>query len=287
MKYYEIDFTVHAPAECMADACDLVAACAGETGFETFEETEKGLKGYVQTTLFSQEALDEALADFPIKGVTIDYTVNEAEDKDWNEAWENEGFTPIVVDGRCAIHDGRHLPDTTTPITVEIDARLAFGTGTHQTTRMIVGVLTSMPLKGLRMLDAGCGTGILGIVALKCGAASVTGYDIDEWSADNARHNAVINQVDSRFTSLLGDASVIATLQKPFDIVTANINRNILLQDMPAFSSALHTGGTLVLSGFYTDDIPPLTETALTLGLQEAARHEDDGWACLVLVKKE
>lgn len=291
MKYYEIDFHIHAPQACMGDACDLVADCAGNAGFETFEETDNGLKGYVQAALFDKAALDESLKDFPIPEVTIDYTVKEAEDRDWNEAWENEGFEPIVVGDRCIIHDGRHLPEQHAPIEVEIDAKLAFGTGTHETTRMIAQVLTSLPLAGMKMLDAGCGTGILGIVALKGGAAEVTGYDIDEWSVDNARHNAVINRVDSSFTSVLGDASVIDTLlqgktgEDLYDIVTANINRNILLQDMPQFAKAMKPGGLLILSGFYAPDIAMLQERGARLGLSLSDRHEDGDWACIVLHK--
>lgn len=286
MKYYEIDFTIQAPTACMDDARDLVAAFAGEVGFETFEESETGLKGYVQTTLFNKDALDEVLKDFPIEDAKITYTVAEAEDKDWNEAWENEGFEPIIVADRCIIHDGRHLPQCHAPIEVEIDARLAFGTGTHETTRMIVTKLTSMNLKDLRLLDAGCGTGILGIVALKCGAKQVIGYDIDEWSADNARHNAVINSVDNRFTSVLGDASIINTLQDGFDVVTANINRNILLQDMSSFVSKLNQGGTLILSGFYQTDVPLLEEKAQSLGMKKIDMQNDGEWTCLVFKKE-
>ena len=286
MKYYEIDFNIQAPEVCLDDARDLVAAFTGEAGLETFEESETGLKGYVQTSLFSKDALDEALTDFPIAEAKITYTVNEAEDKDWNEAWESEGFEPIIVADRCIIHDGRHLPQTHAPIEVEIDAKLAFGTGTHQTTRMIVGKLTSMDISGWQMLDAGCGTGILDIVALKCGAAHATGYDIDEWSADNAMHNAVINRVDDRFTSILGDASIIPTLNNKFDIVTANINRNILLQDMTSFAEALKPGGTLILSGFYSSDVPVLEEKAKSLGMTTTDRQEDEDWTCLVLKKE-
>ncbi len=279
MKYFEVDFTI---SPYSADASDVLAAMAGEAGFETFEETETGLKGYVQQNLFDASELKTALEDFPFEDTTISYDIREAEDRDWNEQWEQEGFEPIVISDNLIIHDGRHLPDSTPGIAIEIDAKLAFGTGTHETTRMICSTLLELKPKG-RVLDCGTGTGILSICALKLGAQEAIGYDIDEWSVDNARHNAVINQVDERFTSLLGDASILNKVEGTFDLVMANINRNILLNDMPQFVSKMKAGATLILSGFYTDDCQVLIEKAQTLGLTLQQQKEDQQWACLVL----
>ena len=279
MKYFEVDFTI---SPYSADASDVLAAMAGEAGFETFEETETGLKGYVQQSLFDVSALKAALEDFPFEDTTISYDILEAEDRDWNEQWEQEGFEPIIISDNLIIHDGRHLPDSTPDIAIEIDAKLAFGTGTHETTRMICSTLLELQPKG-RVLDCGTGTGILSICALQLGAQEAIGYDIDEWSADNARHNAVINQVDNRFTSLLGDASILNKVEGTFDLVMANINRNILLNDMPQFISKMNAGATLILSGFYTDDCQILIEKAQTLGLTLQQQKEDQQWACLVL----
>ena len=293
MKYFEADFTI---SPYSTDACDVLAAMAGEAGFETFEETETGLKGYVQQTLFDEEALNEAIADFPFEGVAITYTIQEAEDRDWNEQWEQEGFEPIVVKSeemkseKCPmiiIHDGRHLPDLSlftfnfSSLSIEIDAKLAFGTGTHETTRMICATLLELSPKG-RVLDCGTGTGILSICALKLGAQEAVGYDIDEWSVDNARHNAVINLVDDRFNALLGNASILNKVEGEFDVVLANINRNILLADMPAFHRKMAPGATLILSGFYTEDAPMLIDKARTLGLTLQQQKEDQNWCCLV-----
>jgi ribosomal protein L11 methyltransferase len=282
MKYFEVEFTINPMSD---DASDLLAALAGDAGFETFEEAENGLKGYVQQSLLDEDALRSCIADFPIEGTSIIYNVREAEDRDWNEQWEQEGFEPIIIaDGKMVIHDGRHLPECNNDISIEIDAKLAFGTGTHETTRMICKELISeVPeLVDGRVLDCGTGTGILSIAALKLGANEAVGYDIDEWSADNARHNAVINRVDDRFTSLLGDASVIDTIDGEFDLVLANINRNILLADMPRFVSKMHKGSVLILSGFYTADSHLLIQKAESLGLGVVSQNQDQDWACLV-----
>ncbi len=267
---------------CSQDAQDLLSALSAEAGFETFEETPTGLKGYAQQTLFDEEALKAAISMFPMEGTAITYTVCEAEDKDWNEQWEQEGFDPIVVADRLVIHDGRHLPQSDYETSIEIDAHLAFGTGTHETTRMICATLLEEDLKGKRVLDCGCGTGILGICALKLGAESAVGYDIDEWSADNTRHNAVINRVDDRLESLCGDATLLDSIGRQFDVVMANINRNILLQDMERFVSVMANKTTLILSGFYQDDCPMLQEKARQLGLTPTGMRSDGEWVCLI-----
>ena len=286
MKYYKVNFTL---SPLNSDACDLLAALAGEAGFETFEETEEGLTGYVQQQLFDPSQLDELLQSFPFPDVTVSYKVGEAEDRDWNEQWEQEGFDPIVVDNRLVIHDGRHLPEQLSTVnyqlSIEIDARLAFGTGTHETTRMVCSTLLTLPLDGKRVLDCGCGTGILGIVAMKLGASACTAYDIDEWSVDNTRHNAVINQVD--ITPLLGDATILNKVEGYFDLVTANINRNILLNDLPTFRSKMAEGAYLILSGFYTADIPLLLDKAEECGLRMVSQLEENGWASLLLATKQ
>ena len=289
MKYFEAKFTI---SPYSADASDVLSAMAGEAGFESFEETSDGLLGYVQQSLFSAEALQEVLADFPFEGITITYNIREAEDRDWNEQWEQEGFEPILVRSEnyppIVIHDGRHIYETDSGISVEIDARLAFGTGSHETTRMICSTLLEQipPIlsqtSNLRVLDCGTGTGILSICALKLGAASAVGYDIDEWSVDNARHNAIINGVDERFTPLLGDASILNKVKGTFGLVMANINRNILLNDMPIFRQKMAPGAILILSGFYVADCQILTEKASALGLILQQQKEDKDWACLV-----
>ena len=287
MKYFEIDFTL---TPCTQDAQDILSALAGEAGCESFEETPTGLKAYIQQQLYDEEALQVAIESFPFEDIHIIYNVREAEDRDWNEQWEQEGFEPIVVAPTLIIHDGRHLPPKlSSPLTspllaIEIDAHLAFGTGTHETTRMICRQLLGMDLQGKHVLDCGCGTGILGICALKLGAASCVGYDIDEWSTDNTHHNAVINHVDDCLTALCGDSAVLSDYAAEFDLVLANINRNILLADMPHFVKVMTPDAILILSGFYQDDCALLASKAQSLGLTHLRTVTDQEWACMVFI---
>lgn len=281
MKYFEVDFQLSPLSQ---DACDILAALTADAGFETFEETQHGIRGYVQQPLLDRQALEDIVNNFPIMGTNIIYTISKAEDKDWNEQWEQEGFEPIIVgNNRLAIHDGRHLPSRPADISVEIDARLAFGTGTHETTQMICEWMLDMPMKGLRVMDAGCGTGILGIVALKLKASHVTAYDIDEWSSDNTRHNAIINCVDSQLSVYCGDASLLDFKTADYDLVLANINRNILLNDIPRFCQIMKQDAKLILSGFYTEDIPLLEARGKELGLTLTGTKNRDKWASIIM----
>lgn len=281
MKYFEVDFQLSPLSQ---DACDILAALTADAGFESFEETQHGIRGYVQQPLLDRQALEDIVNNFPIMGTNIIYTINKAEDKDWNEQWEQEGFEPIIVgNNRLAIHDGRHLPSQPADISVEIDARLAFGTGTHETTQMICEWMLDMPMKDLRVMDAGCGTGILGIVALKLKANHVTAYDIDEWSSDNTCHNAVINHVDSQLSVYCGDASLLDSKTADYDLVLANINRNILLNDMPRFCQIMKQDAKLILSGFYTEDNPLLEARGKELGLTLTGAKNRDKWASIIM----
>ena len=285
MKYYVANFQIK-DAPSISDCRDLLATMASEAGFESFEETDEGLNGYVQQSMLDESKLRELLGDFPIEGVKITYTLSQVEDKDWNEQWENEGFEPIVVGDRCVIHDTKHQADAALPgrkdlLDITIEAKQAFGTGTHETTRLIVGQLLQMDLKGKRVLDCGCGTGILGIVASKMGAQSVVGYDIDEWSVENARHNAELNGVRN-MEVLEGNQSVLSHVSGIFDVVLANINRNVLMADMPAMKEVMSHEGILILSGFYAEDGIMIAEKAGSLGLSLSKTSSENNW-CMLL----
>ncbi len=289
MKYYAIKFNIQTSDDMLQVARDLLADSAAEAGCESFEDTDNGLTAYAQQEIWNQEEMDSQIENFPLLDTKITYTVEDAEDKDWNQCWEDEGFAPIIVDNKIIIYDAKHTTldelsalNTNAETTIAIDAQLAFGTGTHQTTRMIVSTLLHSDIEGKRVLDCGCGTGILGITASKLGAQEVVGYDIDDWSVNNTRHNAEINKVEN-MEVLHGDSTVLNHISGMFDIVMANINRNILLQDMHQFRDVMSGNSTLILSGFYEEDVPLLLEKAKELGLEEYGRKTDDNWCCLAL----
>lgn len=284
MKYYVANFDIECADELLQPARELLSAAACEAGFEAFEDTDNGIAGYVQRPLYDKEALDAAIADYMPEGTQVTYNIEEVPDQDWNQDWEDQGFEPIGVSDHLVIYDAKHTDMSMFAgddgvMRIFIEARNAFGTGTHQTTRMILRRLLGMNLTGKSVLDCGCGTGILGIVALRLGANRVLGYDIDEWSSENAKHNAALNGVDN-LDVLLGDASVLDGVKEEFDVVIANINRNILLNDMTAFRSHLKTGGRLILSGFYETDVPMLEQAAQSNGLTIIDVVTDGEWAC-------
>lgn len=284
MKYYVANFDIECADELLQPARELLSAAACEAGFEAFEDTDNGIAGYVQRPLYDKEALDAAIADYMPEGTQVTYNIEEVPDQDWNQDWEDQGFEPIGVSDNLVIYDAKHTDMSMFAgddgvMRIFIEARNAFGTGTHQTTRMILRRLLGMDLTGKSVLDCGCGTGILGIVALRLGANRVLGYDIDEWSSENAKHNAALNGVDN-LDVLLGDASVLDGVKEEFDVVIANINRNILLNDMTAFRSHLKTGGRLILSGFYETDVPMLEQAAKSNGLTIIDVVTDEEWAC-------
>ena len=284
MKYYVANFDIECADELLQPARELLSAAACEAGFEAFEDTDNGIAGYVQRPLYDKEALDAAIADYMPEGTQVTYNIEEVPDQDWNQGWEDQGFEPIGVSDHLVIYDAKHTDMSMFAgddgvMRIFIEARNAFGTGTHQTTRMILRRLLGMDLTGKSVLDCGCGTGILGIVALRLGANRVLGYDIDEWSSENAKHNAALNGVNN-LDVLLGDASVLDGVKEEFDVVIANINRNILLNDMTAFRSHLKTGGRLILSGFYETDVPMLEQAAQSNGLTIIDVVTDKEWAC-------
>lgn len=286
MKYLVAEFKIECQDGMIQIARDLLTDALGEAGFETFEDTEDGIKGYVQESLFDENAMNDVISNFMLPDVTINSNIQEAEYKNWNEEWEEAGFERININDSITIYDARHDDGNgiASGISIGIETKQAFGTGTHETTRMIVSTLLNIDLKGKRVLDCGCGTGILGIAASKLGASEVVGYDIDEWSSENAIHNAELNGVGN-MKVMLGDASVLKSVEGKFDVVLANINRNILLADMPAFVSVMADESLLILSGFYASDVDLLIEKAASLGLSKIDSKSDSEWTCLVLKK--
>ncbi len=333
MKYFEVTFTAQ---PCNETITDVLSGLTADIGFESFVECENGMKAYIQQSQFNEAALQQVVEDFPIPGASISYSITEPEDKNWNEEWERNFFQPIVIDNRCVIHSTFHKDypkteydivinpqmafgtghhETTSSILGElleadlkgksvldmgcgtsilailateydivINPQMAFGTGHHETTSSILGELLEADLKGKSVLDMGCGTSILAILASMRGAGKVTAIDIDDWCVNNSRDNIALNGI-SNITVELGDASLLNG-REPFDVVIANINRNILLQDMPAYAACMKKGSELYISGFYTEDIPVLREKAESLGMEYVHHREKHNWAAVKFIMK-
>ncbi|WP_288910198.1 50S ribosomal protein L11 methyltransferase [uncultured Bacteroides sp.] len=280
MKYLEFIFHTE---PCTEVVNDVLSAVLGEVGFESFVEQEGGIAAYIQTALYDEEALKSALDSFPLADTTLTYTYKEAEDKDWNEEWEKNFFQPIVIGNRCVIHSTFHHDVPQAEYDIVINPQMAFGTGHHETTSLIIGELLEADLQGKALLDMGCGTSILAILARMRGAAPCTAIDIDEWCVRNSLENIELNHVDSISVSQ-GDASILPD-KGPFDVVIANINRNILLNDMKHYVARMNPGARLFMSGFYTDDIPAIREEAERNGLRFVHHKEKNRWAAVQFEK--
>ena len=286
MKYKKITFHF-LPKEgldnTLTGTCrDVMAALTAEIGFEAFEDTDDGMAAYCQEPSYDSEALTALVSEFPIEGVSVSYEETDMADQDWNARWEAESYQPIVIDDRCVIRSPRsELSAGATPrYDLLIDVRQAFGTGSHETTRMMVSEILDIEPLGKRVLDCGTGTGILAIAALKAGAESAVAYDIDEWSVENARDNAALNHVDN-IEVLLGDSNVLSHVSGVFDLVMANINRNVLISDLPVLRSVMSPDGELLLSGFLEQDSAMLIASAAVEGLTLRNMRTEGDWCML------
>ena len=281
MKYFEVTFTT---SPCNETVNDVVSALAGEIGFESFVEWENGVQAYIQQSLFDEEALKSMVADFPLPDTTVEYTIAEAEDKDWNEEWEKNFFQPIVIGDRCCIHSTFHKDTPQTEYEILINPQMAFGTGHHETTSSIISELLEADLQGKSVLDMGCGTSILAILASMRGADPITAIDIDDWCVNNSRDNIALNGINN-ITVEWGDANLLKG-RAPFDVIIANINRNILLADMAQYAACMHSGSELFMSGFYVEDIPVIQEKAESLGMEFIHHREKNNWAAVKFIMK-
>jgi ribosomal protein L11 methyltransferase len=276
MKYIEVTFKTR---PCTETVNDVVSALAGEIGFESFVECEEGVQAYIQQPLYDEEAVRRMVQEFPLPDTMITFEAKEAEDKDWNEEWEKNFFQPIVIEDRCCIHSTFHHDTPPAEYEILINPQMAFGTGHHETTSSIIAELLEADIEGKSVLDMGCGTSILAILASMRGASRVTAIDIDDWCVNNSRDNIALNHRDN-ITVELGDAGLLKG-REPFDVIIANINRNILLADMPAYVGVMHKGSHLFMSGFYVEDIPAIRQKAESLGLTYMHHREKNRWAAV------
>ena len=282
MNYYELRFTYQSPIETEI-LNDVLAAELGEIGFESFTQDEQGLQGYISDQLYDEDMLKETLAAFPLEETTIHYVCTPVESKDWNEEWEKNYFKPIRIGNDCLIRASFHEPEPGYTYTIIIDPKMAFGTGNHETTFLMISWMLEEQLAGKRLLDMGCGTAVLAILARMKGAEKVVAIDIDEWAYTNALENIRLNHT-AEIEVALGGAERIAAFA-PFEVIFANINRNILLQDMRHYAEALQPAGQLFMSGFYLEDLPIIAEECQRNGLRVEGYKERHNWVAVKVVK--
>jgi len=285
--YYLVAFTV-TPA--CADACDLLASFLADAGYESFEQDENcpgaTMKAYVAAPLFDRDTTDMAVADLPFD-VKVDYTTEFVPGQDWNAEWERHYFKPIVIGGKVAVHSSFHTDVPEAEYDIVIDPRMAFGTGHHATTTLMMKFILANDMKGKWVIDMGTGTGILAILSRMCGADKVLAIEIDPAAAENAVDNVAINLHDSgsAVDVKLGDASLLPS-DFNADYFLANINRNIITSDIDRYVNAMRQGALLVVSGFYVEDRPIIKEAAAKVGLDFLSADEMDRWSSMVFIKR-
>ncbi|MGS2760675.1 50S ribosomal protein L11 methyltransferase [Sinomicrobium sp. M5D2P9] len=269
--YIACDFKVK-PAQ---PGTEILIAELGEAGFESFVENEEGVIAYIQKSEWEPSCLEDI---YILKSgeFRITYEINEIAQVNWNEEWE-KNFQPIEVDGTCTVRAPFH-PVPTTEYDIIIEPKMSFGTGHHETTHMMIQHLLRLNLKGKKVLDMGCGTGVLGILAEKLGASAVDAIDIDNWCYLNSLENVERNQCNA-ISVYEGDATLLEG--RRYEVIIANINRNILLNDIPAYVACLEPGGILLLSGFYKDDIPVINELCVKFSLNIMDILEKNHWVAV------
>jgi len=265
-----------------AVAVELLMAQMGELGFDSFEESEIGLNAYIKSSDFSQNILNEISC--PLDGIDLGFETETIADQNWNKVWEENYFQPIVIGDKCIIHSTFHEVDQQCEFEIIVNPQMAFGTGHHETTSLMLLQILELDFTGLEVLDMGCGTAILGMLCSLKGAKSITGVDIDEWAYNNAKENISLNNI-TNMNVLLGGSEVVTDTH--FDIVLANINLNILLDNIAAYASVLKAGGTIIFSGFYSHDVCTLDDAAARYGLKRISQKTDNNWASVAYIKAE
>lgn len=278
MRYLALHFKIDSQEDF---AVDILADNLGDIGFESFVTTAEGLDAYIPQKNFDGLKLKELISDFPFTA-SISYEQELLEDKNWNEEWEKHFFKPIIIENQCVIHSSFHNDIPAMEYDIIIDPKMAFGTGHHETTSLMIAEILKTDMTDKEVLDMGCGTSVLAILASMKGASDIMAIDIDDWCVENSVENIALNHVKN-IQVFQGDASKLAG--KHFDIILANINRNILLNDMDKYSDCLSEGGNLYMSGFYTEDIPLIESRANELGLKMNYFHEKNNWAVVKMTK--
>ena len=257
---------------------DVLTAQLTETGFESFVETDDGFEGFIPEKDFNEEEVMNVLKAFE-ENYTFQVYQELIEQKNWNSEWEKNYFKPLVVAGKCVVRAPFHKEYPVLDYEIVIEPNMAFGTGNHETTSMMLETILENDMQNKSVLDIGCGTGILGILSSMSGAEKVLAIDIDEWSFKGASENAQINNIRNMEVKL-GDATLLGN--EKFDIILANIHKNVLMEDLPVYSKCLNKRGMLFMSGFYINDIPDLKSKAEQSGLKEINIKSKNNWAVSV-----
>jgi len=279
MNFIQVDFSFEAFEEFMAD---ILAAELAEIGFDSFVPCENGMQAFIPETKFNENNLKDAINNYPLE-VAISYEIVTVASKNWNEEWEKHYFEPIVIGEECVIHSSFHKDIPVAKYDIIIDPKMSFGTGHHETTSLVIGEILKMNLTNKKVLDMGCGTAVLAILAAMRGASELLAIDIDSWCTENSLENIALNKV-SGIEVKHGGAELLDGLH--FDIILANINRNILLADMEKHAACLTTGGELYMSGFYKADIPVIEAELNRNGLELIDFKEKNNWVVVKTIKK-
>jgi len=260
---------------------DIIITELMDYSFESFVDTDEGVNGYIPSKDFDFSKINEQeLCNKPNFAISLSYNV--IPDQNWNEVWEKNYFSPIIISDKCLIKGPFHEIDTKAEYTIVIEPKMSFGTGHHATTSQMIGAILELNMSGKKVLDMGCGTGVLAILSSMMGAAEIWAVDIDEWAYNNSIENAMKNNAEN-ISVIRGDVKVLNN--NTFDYIFANINRNILLEDVKHYATALKNKGKLIISGFYEEDVEILRVEAEKQGLKYQKQSAKNNWTVVVFDK--
>ncbi len=269
MIYTQISFTLNPDSE---ENREILIAMLAELPFESFDESETKVMGYIPGESVDLDEINAITSSLPF---FVETESGQIPDQNWNEIWEKNYFKPLLIGGRCLVRAPFHTEFEPAEFELVIEPKMAFGTGNHETTTLIAEQILDMDLNGKTVLDMGCGTGILGMLASLKEAKSITAIDIDTWSFESTVENARLNNIEN-IEAQLGDASLLGN--EKYEVIFANIQRNVILADLPIYEKVLLPGGRIHLSGFYKQDMPAVKEKAESLGLTEIGFQERNNW---------
>ncbi len=259
---------------------DIITAELAEIDFESFEETEEGVNAYIQERYFDEEKVKSVF--FSLENIQVVYEQKLIPAQNWNAVWESN-FEPVIIDNKCSVRAPFHVKPEGVEFDLVIEPKMSFGTAHHETTSLMISYLLKTDVKDKDVLDMGCGTAVLAILAGMKGAKNITAIDIDEWPVENAKENSRNNNMP-HIDVIMGGAEQLG--EKMFDVILANINRNVLLADMAAYSNVINKDGTLFLSGFYKEDLEQITNTAFENGLEFVSFETKNNWTAAQYLKK-